>query len=180
MKNILIVVDMQNGFSRYEQTIKLAERIRKLLEKKVFDYVIATRFVNSNNSIYEKLFDWKRLKSIEEIQLANGIEEYIDYVLDKSIYSCINTSFLQKLCQINDGEYPNQIFVVGADTDCCVLKVATDLFENNIRPVVLTRYCDSNGGQKSHEAGLLCMKRLIGAKQLIDKEILDIKDLKDI
>ena len=30
MKNLLIVVDMQKGFARYEQTIKLTEKIRNL------------------------------------------------------------------------------------------------------------------------------------------------------
>ena len=47
MKNILIVVDMQNGFARYEQTIELTEKIEKLLELKIFDVVIGTRFLNA-------------------------------------------------------------------------------------------------------------------------------------
>ena len=36
---------------------------------------------------------------------------------------------------------------------------------------MLTSYCASNGGDKSHEAGVLCMKRLIGKGQLVDIEI---------
>ena len=44
MKNILIVVDMQKGFARYKQTQKLAKDIADLLEKNLFDIVIATRF----------------------------------------------------------------------------------------------------------------------------------------
>lgn len=64
------------------------------------------------------------------------------------------------------GIFPEKLFVAGADTDCCVLKIAADLFENNIRPVVLTNYFDSNGGSESHLAGITCMKRLIGEKQL--------------
>ena len=59
MKNILIIVDMQNGFARYPQTIKLTNDIQKLLEQNIFDVVIATRFLNDENSIYEKLFNWK-------------------------------------------------------------------------------------------------------------------------
>lgn len=47
MKNLLIVVDMQKGFARYEQTIKLTEKIRNLLESKSFDAVIATKFLNA-------------------------------------------------------------------------------------------------------------------------------------
>ena len=171
MKNILLVVDMQNGFARYNQTIKLTEKIKELLKLKVFDSVVATRFLNDTNSIYEQLFGWKRLESEDERAIASGYEKYIDYVFDKYVYNCINASFIQKLCQLNDGKYPEKIFVVGADTDCCVLTIATGLFENNIRPIVLTNYCDSNGGSDSHKAGLLCMKRLIGEKQLSNIEI---------
>ncbi len=180
MKNILIVIDVQNGFTRKEQTKKVANKIKELLEKKIFDCVIATRFLNSDNSIYEKLFDWKKLKSEGEIQLVDGLEQYMDYVVDKSIYTCINSNFIQKLCQLNDGEYPKQVFLAGVDTDCCVLTIATGLFEHNIRPIVLTKYCHSNGGVASHEAGLLCLQRLIGEKQLSNKEILQKSDLNNI
>ena len=180
MKNILLIVDMQNGFARYKQTIKLVEDIRELLKREVFDSIIATRFLNDDNSIYEKLFNWKKLKTEKERKLADGFEKYIDCIIDKSIYTCVNASFIQRVCQLNDGKYPERIFVIGADTDCCVLTVATGLFENNIRPVVLTKYCNSNGGPESHKAGLLCLKRLIGQDQLIDKEILSKDDLKDI
>ncbi len=168
MKNILILVDMQDGFARYEQTVKLSERIKTLLETRVFDYVVATKFLNYDNSIYEKLFDWHRLKNEEDRKLCNSLENYVDVVIEKTVYTCVNSHFLQRVCQLNDGTFPEKLFIVGADTDCCVLKIATDLFENNIRPIVLTHYCDSNGGPESHLAGTICMKRLIGTRQLYD------------
>jgi len=177
VKKILLLVDMQNGFARYEQTIRLKDKILDLLERKLFDYVLATRFINHDNSIYERLLDWRRLKSREERELVAGLEKHVEYVVDKRVYTCVNTDFIQSLCQLNDGVYPEEIYIAGADTDCCVLKIATDLFEHNIRPVILTRYCASNGGPASHEAGLMCLKRLIGERQLLDKEILNKEDL---
>lgn len=180
MKKILILVDMQNGFTRYPQTKDLAERIKGLLEKKLFDVVIATQFINEKNSIYEKIFNWHRLENEEERSLFPTLVPYLDEVVTKYVYTCISPNFLQRLCQLNDGKYPEQIFVAGADTDCCVLKIATDLFEHNIRPVVLTRYCDSNGGEAFHQAGILCMKRLIGEHQLRDNEILSVQDLESL
>ena len=63
MKNILLVVDMQKGFARCEQTLDLRDKILKLLELKVFDSIVATRFLNDNDSIYEKLLKWKKLKT---------------------------------------------------------------------------------------------------------------------
>lgn len=177
MKKILLVVDMQNGFARYPQTIALRDRIRDLLERRLFDSVIATRFLNSDDSIYEKLFDWHRLKTPEDQQLAPELAPYVDLVISKSVYTCVNADFLQRLCQCNGGTYPEEIYLVGADTDCCILTIATSLFEHHIRPVVLTRYCDSNGGPEQHAAGLACMKRLIGKAQLVEKPILCADDL---
>ena len=89
MKNLLIVVDMQKGFARYEQTIKLTEKIRNLLESKSFDAVIATKFLNAPGSIYEKLFSWKRLESNEEQAFPDGYEQYFDYISEKNVYTCV-------------------------------------------------------------------------------------------
>ncbi len=180
MKDILLVVDMQKGFARYEQTIELTQKIADLLERKIFDCVVATKFLNDDHSIYEKLFDWHRLKDEEDQIIAPQVAKHVDYTFDKYVYNCVNATFLQKMCQINDGVYPEKIYVVGADTDCCVMTIATALFESNIRPIVLSKYCDSNGGTESHKAGLLCMKRLIGANQIIDKEIKSKLDLEKI
>lgn len=180
MKNIIIVVDMQKGFGRHEQTKILTHKIEELLDKKIFDIVIATRFLNNSNSIYEKLFTWKHLESEEERAIAPGIQKHVNYIEDKYIYNCVNASFIQRLCQLNDGIYPEKVFVVGADTDCCVLTIATALFEYNIRPVVLTYYCASNGGLDSHMAGIKCMERLIGINQIISKQIIDKSDIKNI
>lgn len=180
MKNILILVDMQKGFVRYEQTQRLAEKIETLLESKAFDCVIATKFMNYDNSIYEKLFNWHRLKTKEDQVLCGDFSAYADQVIEKSVYTCVNTHFLQRVCQLNDGSYPEKIFIAGADTDCCVLKIAVDLFENNIRPVVLTNYCDSNGGPESHAAALKCLTRLIGKNQMYNGEILSKEDLLNI
>lgn len=171
MKNILIIVDVQNGFARHEQTKDMSEKIMGLLEQRLFDHVIATKFLNFDNSIYEQLFNWKRLKTDDDTELCGNLGQYADAVFEKTVYTCVNPHFLQRLCQLNDGKYPKQVFVCGIDTDCCVLKVATDLFENNIRPIVLTDYCASNGGTESHNAGILCLKRLIGEKQLLCGEV---------
>lgn len=180
MKKILLVVDMQNGFTQREQTVMVKEKILGLLKLHLFDSVIATRFQNCDNSIYERTFGWMGMKTPQEQALVEEFGKYIDYVFDKSVYTCINSDFIQRICHLNDGIYPKEIYVVGVDTDCCVLTIATALFEHNIRPIVLTQYCASNGGLQSHQAGLLCMKRLIGEKQLVDYEIKSKEDLDSI
>lgn len=180
MKTILLIVDMQNGFIRYEQTKNLVKNIKQLLKCKIFDVVIATKFLNQDGSMYEKLFNWQRLKSEEDRNICADLNNYIDEIFEKNAYTCVDSTFLSRLCNLNDNALPEKIFIVGVDTDCCILKIATDLFENDIRPIVLTKYCNSNGGYSSHEAGLLCLKRLIGEKQLIDKIITSSDDIENI
>lgn len=130
--------------------------------------------------IYEKLFGWYSLETEEDRRIIQGYSEYIDYIVDKRIYNCVDANFIQLLCQCNDGHYPDKVFIVGVDTDCCVLAIATSLFESNIRPIVLTHYCGSNGGFEYHKAGILCMKRLIGPNQIVGKEIKTKEDLEII
>lgn len=178
MKDILIVVDMQNGFNRYEQTHILADKIIELTNNNSFDYIIATRFLNKEGSQYTKFLNWHHLIKSPETDLIKGIKS--DTVVDKWIYTCVNDKFMAFLQEINEKEMPKHVFICGADTDCCVLKIATDLFEQGIMPIVLTDYCDSNGGPESHKAGLLAMKRLIGQKSLVDGIIASKDDVESV
>lgn len=175
MKNILIVVDIQNGFNRYDQTHILADKIIKLTNSGLFDKIIATRFRNKEGSQYTKFLNWHRLIESPDIDLVDGIKA--DEIVDKWVYTCITDEFMSLLKKLNNGELPTHIFICGADTDCCVLKTATDIFEQGLMPIVLTEYCDSNAGPKSHDAGLLVMGRLIGKKCIVSDKITSKEDL---
>jgi len=59
-----------------------------------------------------------------------------------------------------------QVSVVGIDTDMCVLKVAMDVFDLGIEPVILVDCCASTAGLQSHLAGLAILSRNIGPHQL--------------
>ena len=56
--------------------------------------------------------------------------------------------------------------VVGIDTDMCVLKVALDLFDLGIEPVILVDCCASTAGLQAHLAGLSILSRNLGPHQL--------------
>ena len=170
MSNTLVLVDMQNGFLRTDETKELEQRVETLLGRGIFDAVVATRFLNNDNSMHQRMFGWGRLKAESERSIPEGIAKHVDSIEDKYVYSCVNTGFLQRLAQLNGGKYPEKVFVAGVDTDCCVLSTATALFDSNIRPIVLVEYCRSNGGEEQHKAGLACMRRLIGEGQLIDAD----------
>jgi len=58
------------------------------------------------------------------------------------------------------------ISVVGIDTDMCVLKIAMDIFDLGIEPVVYVDCCASTAGLQAHLSGLAILSRNIGPHQL--------------
>lgn len=167
MNKILIIVDLQKGFLVNKENYRTKNNLIKILKKDYFDYVIATRFVNYDNSSFERLLNYKQLKTDDEKSLIPEIFEYADKIIDKTNYSCVNTGLLPLLIQGNNGAYPQEVFVAGIDTDGCVLSTVVDLFNVNITPKVLIDCCSSTGGTEYHETAIKLLKRLIGKKQLI-------------
>jgi nicotinamidase-related amidase len=50
----------------------------------------------------------------------------------------------------------------------CVLKIAMDLFDIGIEPIVFTDCCASTAGLQAHLAGLAVLSRNIGATRLLE------------
>ena len=84
-------------------------------------------------------------------------------VLDKQVYTCVTPAFLADL-RDNGIE---EVAICGIDTDACVSACAVDLFENGIRPVLLSDACASHAGAEYHEAALRILARLIGKNQIV-------------
>ena len=159
-KECLLIVDVQKGFIN-EHTKHLPGKINNLY--KSYDKVFATKFYNKLDSFYDTLINWGRVrKATEEFELAFIPEERTE-ILEKSVYSCVNPFFLEKLNALGI----KKVDICGIDTDICVTKCAVDLFENGIVPVVLEEYCASTAGPNAHKCGIATIKRFIGAKQVI-------------
>lgn len=61
----------------------------------------------------------------------------------------------------------NDIYLCGIDTECCVLKTALDLFEENYNVYVLKDYCACTYGELRHSNAIEIIKRNIGNKYVI-------------
>lgn len=180
MNNILILVDVQNGFVKTPYAEESFTRICDLLERKIFDTVIATKYWNEEGSIIWRLMDWKDLCTEEEQDLRPEIKPYVDYITTKNTYSSMNDEMISLLKKLSSGALPEHVFVLGYDTECCVLATAADLFELGVRPLVLTRYCGSHDGEKYQQAGIISMEHLIGPKFLIDERLETRQDVERI
>lgn len=168
MTKILVIIDLQKGFLINNDNFKTKNNIVKILQSRYFDKVIATRYRNYDNSLFEKLLNYKDLKNESRIDLVSEIIPYIDVITDKTNYSNVNNGLLPLLIQANNGIYPTEIYIAGIDTDSCVLSTVIDLFNNNIIPKVLIDCCSSSGGEEYHLSALKILKRMIGQNQLIN------------
>lgn len=166
MKNCILVIDVQNGFVS-DSTRHIIPRLRYLLDLRLFDVTIFSKFRNRPDSPFTKILKWEKLATSAEQAIYPALEKYASLVVTKETYSCITDSLISLL----ERENIYTIFLVGIDTDCCVLATALDLFQRGYLPCVLTYYCASNGGKLSHESAIIVLKRVIGEGQVIDGKV---------
>jgi len=158
-KNCLIIVDVQNGFIN-----DFTKHIPPLVERSQYEYdfVIATRFFNPEQSFFRTLIKWNQFSpGSEEINLAFKTREDA-LIIDKPIYTCVSLELINWLKNRNI----SIVYICGIDTDICVTKCAVDLFENSIEPVVLSNMCASHAGEGAHRNSLSTLKRYIGKSQV--------------
>ena len=163
MPEPLLVVDVQNGFIN-EFTDHIPGRVRRLIEIGDYAPVLFTVFVNTQESPYQRLLDWHACARPPETDLVDDLAQFAapDRVFTKQGLTGVPDALAEYLRQINMA----YINVVGIDTDMCVLKIAMDIFDLGIEPVVLVDCCASTAGLQAHLAGLAILSRNIGPHQL--------------
>ena len=157
MTNCLVLIDIQGGFFSPE-TKRVFDKVETLFKMKEFDHIVATRFVNNDDSSFVKIMGWDKCMSGESIQLYPAVEQKAEQVFEKSKYSCFTKEFKQYIKK----NKITKIYFAGVDTDGCVLKSALDCFERGIQPEVLVNFCASTGKHGSHEAGIKVLARSLG------------------
>lgn len=171
-KSILIIIDNQVGFNTTAETKEIGKKIANLSNQDYFDYIIATQYINDEKlktNLFTRLQNWHYLKTEPEYKYVDNLK--YDYSLIKHTYTCVNLELLAKLKAINNNQLPPCVFLVGMDTECCVLQSSVGLFENGIIPILLKNYVASNSGVEADERGIKLFKRLISKNTIIEKEI---------
>jgi len=165
MDGMLLVVDVQKCFLN-QFTGHIAGRIARLIEGGQFDPVLFTRFVNAKEGPYHRFLDWHECEGPPGTDLAPEFASWAapDRVFTKPGYTGLSAELTERL----RADRPEHVVLVGIDTDMCVLKVAMDVFDLGIKPVVLIDCCASTAGLQAHLAGLAVLSRNIGADQLRD------------
>jgi nicotinamidase-related amidase len=163
MAQPLLIVDVQRGFIN-EFTEHLPPRIARLIDTHDFEPVLFTRFVNTPGSPYQRLLDWHDCAEPPETDIVPELAAFASgaNVFDKHGLTGMPDALARRLERDHIGE----LAVVGMDTDMCVLKIALDLFDAGIEPIVLVDCCASTAGLQAHLAGLAILSRNIGPFQL--------------
>lgn len=161
----LLVVDVQTGFIN-DFTHHIPQRVVRLIEQKTYSPILFTRFINLPDGPYTRLLQWNGCNQEPETDLAADLAPYIQpqFVFSKPGLCGMPSELVNYLCD----HQTQQVAVVGVDTDMCVLKIAMDLFDQGIEPIVLTDCCASTAGLQAHLAGLAVLSRNIGAQRLRD------------
>lgn len=161
----LLVVDVQPGFIN-EFTHHLPQRIARLIQQENFNPILFTRFINLSDGPYCRFLDWHGCQEESETALVSELKPFAKPEL---IFSKLGLCGLpDELADYLRQHHSQRLSIVGIDTDMCVLKVAMDLFDIGIEPVVLVDCCASTAGLQAHLAGLAVLSRNIGAYRLCD------------
>ena len=155
MKNI-IIVDMQKGFIK-ETNNHLIKKINDYLKSNTFDNIFFTKCVNDENSPYTKILNWNGITNKEEQEFMCVIPQSAK-IITKNCYG-LSYENIEMFKDLNITEME----ICGTDTDACCLAIAFNLFDNNIKPVILSGLCASSSRNVNiHNNALEIMKRQFG------------------
>lgn len=142
---VLLIVDLQPEFrdndGEYDRILNFVR------ERKGFDLVIGTKCLNPDGGPWEKYTDWVDCKDS-----GKPLEFVPDIIMTKVGYGLDSYDKLDKECRY---------YVMGYNTDACVLKVVLDLFDRNFDFRVLADYCYSNSSREHHLRGLELLRDLV-------------------
>lgn len=162
---VLIVVDAQKGFvaASSEHVLTTLESLQDR-----FDRVILTKFQNPDPSPFRRILNYCELAPESE-DTALAIKPRDDAVIiSRALYTCITDELLDSLA----GWGVNEVHVAGIATEACVLKTALDLFEADIRPIVIADACASDKNERFHTMAMELITSLIGTDNVVNSAAL--------
>ncbi len=166
-RTALVVVDVQNGFIR-EPSKPVVPVIAEFTHRwqAAGGATVFSRYINYPGSQFERLIGWSAVATSPEIDIVDQLQPAVSLatlVVDKPGYTVFTP---EGLAGIRAGGWTD-LLICGIATESCVCKTAVDAFELGFTPWVLTDASASHAGQEAQDAGLLVIRRFIGAGQMI-------------
>ena len=164
-KALLLIVDVQKGFLQTAETRAVVPCINELVtawQERSWP-VAYSRFINLENSNWQRLRDWHELTDEPATQLADGLIVTGNYIFKKSTYA----AWSPETAAVCAGQGITDVVIAGVDTNECVLATALAVFDAGLTPWVAENCCASNGGSKPHAAAIGLLKPLLGEQQIV-------------
>ena len=152
MRDILIVVDLQEDFKVEPYYSKIINYIKNNKDK--YDQIIATRFINTPDSPFVQKLNYDGAMTRSKLEFSYNI------LFGKHTYGC-GSGFYKYLKEDN-------IYIVGCDTDACILAMCYEMFKYNMNFYILSKYCYSSGGEEFHKSAIDIIKRNFGENTIVE------------
>lgn len=160
---ILLIVDVQQGFIN-GNTAHIPAEIEKHVKNYQYDLVVATRFINKEDSLYQSELALQTMTMLsKDAKLVDSVNDLADIVLMKSTYSSITTD-LDKLLKKNKVQ---EVFLAGINTETAILSTAFYLFDRDIKPKILSSLCASQAGDEMQRCALNILRKAIGSPNIL-------------
>src|SRR3989338_7021204 len=160
MKDLLIVVDMEEGF-RSPASEAIVPAIKELIWGFRGEIVFAC-FRNERGSMFDNALKWKKFQNKREQDIMHELRGSQRKVLHKN-YTIIDNKFAS---YIKKSRFRN-VYIAGIYTDVCIIKAAMDAFDNNIRAKVVRDACGSLHGGPNHKFAIDSLKHIIGKNNVV-------------
>jgi len=156
-KSALVVIDVQKYFIT-KHTKNLPRKIADYIEenRKKFDYILFTKFVNKKNSNFFKLLSWKACTKAPDTNIHPDIAGLPDMTFDKSGFSAFSSKKFERFLKSNK---IRRLFICGTDTECCIYATAMDAFDRGFDIRVIEDLCGSSHGKAAHKIGVELLKK---------------------
>ena len=126
-RTALIILDLQNCFIT-DKTKSLPQKIKKHIELQKYDFIIFSKFINSESSNFIKKLNWDKCKTSPEIDIVSEFSEIAvkNHIFEKNTYSIFKSKeFVDFLSQ----NKISKLFFCGLNLDACILASAFEAFD---------------------------------------------------
>jgi len=161
MENLLLIIDMQNGF-RYPESEAILPNLLKL-KKSFKGKIVFSNFVNDKGSLFESQLKWTKFQNNEDKKLFSELQASTNTEFEHNGYTVLTETLLKV---IKDRKI-TKVYLCGIYTDVCIIKTAMDLFDKGIETFVIADACNSLHGRSIHDSAIESLKHILGKKQIL-------------
>jgi len=156
MSSIILVIDFQQCFN----TEEIEDDVRRLT--KSTDYpIISLEFKNREGSIFEEELNYKDSIKPKE---PEWLIRRSDRIFDRFGYDATRS---EEFSRYLSNKRVERCYIVGVETDACVLSTAMGLFDMGIQPIVIKNCCTTEASNYIEKSALDILERNIGHQNVI-------------